>query len=421
MPHLGENRSVKQPVFTLEEVTTGMTKWIREGNWGIDQASELFISDEGWSVIRFNDTSTYARLLVISPQGEEVLTVGVSSIVIPRIVEPPVSGGKWVLWLDEHVEHWTIGVIWTRGSRFRFARNGNQHLFVCRTGWGRYLVLDFTGARVVSEDEASPELLALLRPVDQQWALGILEKVRLQRVELETAIENRDGVVLSPPAMDELCDDLEIALQIVRQDRVKKAAEYLVELQDFGGPLYESPIRVAKVGEYDEFQCDQVRKWNHLAMLAVGIKPRGHSIIYFSQSEGGKGSPFLELPDCIADREQILKTLKLGMGPHEVVHGTGAPNAILEPYYLGDSIPGDEEFSYERWDFDELDSDGAPVSWGLLWRKSKGENVRNSNAGPWSHPFKFKTADECSPELVSVTRLEWTEAYRRMREEDHPM
>lgn len=111
--------------------------------------------------------------------------------------------------------------------------------------------------------------------------------------------------------------------------------------------LYENAIRVAKVRDYDEFQCDQVGKWTHLAMLAVGLKSRGHAIIYFAQSEGGKGSPFLELPDCVPNRMQMLEKLKVGMKPHEVVRRTGAPDTTLEAWYLGDSIPNDEGFNYE--------------------------------------------------------------------------
>lgn len=409
----------KQPVFSLEEVLTGRMLWTREADWRVDFTKGLFISDEGWSVLHLGRDCP--RLHVISPDGDEVFMVGIRHALSFRPERPPLWKGVWEVWADEHVRVTTAGTFWTMNARTRFVNVGSERFFVCRTAWGRYLVLDLSAARVVKEEEALPALSALLRPSDQKWALGVLDQVALLRVELETAIENRDGIVLSPPEMDRLYDDLEIALQIIRQDRVREAAEHLIALQDFQGPLYEGSIRVAQVRKYDEFQCDQVRKWIHLAMLAVGLKSKGHAINYFSQSEGGRGSLFLELPDCVPNRMQMLETLKPDMKPHEVLRRTGAPDAILESWYLGDSIPSDDEFDYERWDFDELGADGVLVSWRVLWRKSLREPARISNARPSSHSFRFMTADKCSPELVSVTRLEWTEAYRRMREEDHPM
>jgi hypothetical protein len=411
----GEESRWKQPVFSLEEVETGKTWWVREGNWRNESGIELFVSDEGWSVIRVH--RRVPRLLVVTPEGSDTLSVEICFPTKRKNEEPPAQAGTWERWTDEHVRSiFDVGTVWTVGARFRFAREGLQTFFVCRTGWGRYLVLDLSAARVVSEAEASPELLALLRPVDQQWALEILKQVIAERAALELAIENAEGVRLSPPEMDDLYDNLEIALRIVRQENVKRAKELLVVLQDFHGPVWERGVYPALEMNGGRWHYDPAREWIHLTMFVIGVKPRGLAFRWFGEVHGEAEVHFRELPECIPNRDQILKSLKPGMTFDSVIRSVGAPSAILGSFELGDKLPHEEQAQYERWDYDELGADGKPHSWGLTFKLSQIEPVHQDPTQPWSHPFRFKTTDECTPALHSVKRIRWTKAYREMRE-----
>lgn len=415
-PEWSEGHYSKRPVFSLEEAHTGRVLWTRKGDWRRDITNSLFVSGEGWSILHLGRNDP--RLHVITPEGREVLIVGIGHALCSPPERPRHWDGPWEVWADEHVSVTTAGTFWTIDSRIRFAQVGSKSFFICRTCWGRYLVLDLAAARVVSEEESPPELSALLRPADHSWALEILQDVRHNRAEFERAVENRSGAHLSPPAMDELYDNLKIALRIVRQDCVKQAAEHLVELQDISGPMYESPIVAAPKLNYEECHCDQVRKWIHFAMLAVGVKPEGHAMMRFCLAGGAVGAPFLKLPECISGREALLQSLKPGMQIDTVVRCVGAPEAILGDWELQDALPKEDGAQYERWEYDELGADGKPVSWGLMWRLSNLESLQQDSSKPWSHPCRLKTADECLSVLVSVTRLEWTDAYREMREGD---
>ncbi|MBB5035350.1 hypothetical protein [Prosthecobacter vanneervenii] len=406
-------RPIKEAAFSLEEKQSGQVLWKRQFGRGIF-ARALFISDNGWSVLHLG--RDHPRLHVINPAGEEVLIVAIEHALCSRPMRPALWKGPWEVWSDKHVMITSVGTFWTIGARIRFEQIGSQTFFICRTRSGRYLVLDLNGARLLSEVELPPELVPLLRPSDQCWALDILTQVSRERAALECAIECADGGSLSPPDMDDLYSNFEIALRILRQDNVKKAAEVLKELQDFRGPVYQRGVYPALEMNGGEWQYDPAREWIHLTMFVTGVKPRGLACRWFCETDIGTGARFRELPECIPDRDRILKSLKPGMTFDAVISRVGAPSALLRHSELEDELPFEEQAQYERWDYDELGVDGKPHSWGLIFRLSNVESVQQDPSKPWSHSFRFKTTEECTPVLHAVKRIRWTKAYREIRE-----
>ncbi len=430
----GEKYPVREPWFTFENIITEKVVWRRQGNWRIDDAHEFFVSDEGWSVIRFHGTSTYSRLLAISPDGSDVLTVGLASAVKPYVKEPPVKEGKWELWIDEHVMHSTAGDFWSGQSRFRFHAWQGRHFFVCRTGWARYLVLDLNEERVVDEREAGlHELFDCIRTDDEKWAVKIIQQTRDRRAELEEGLllkEEEESSSL-PSALRELWDDVFTALLIVRQNRVSAASMLLEELQSFSNPGFGGFISVPLKKGFSATFEETFRKYVHLAMLRIGSSPRGHAIIIFDEvGDWPCSEPHLfRLPECVENREFLIGNLVPGMTPLDVALKIGAPEYIRDTWHDSESCPYRDEMNMECWDYDHLDDEGKPASWALLWRMPKRplsqEEKSLSASDMVARLLEIETqeSDENEPqtELVSITRFTWDEAYWMMREEGIPI
>ena len=424
----GRTFSVQIPWFTLEDVTNGHSLWCHRGNWRIDDPHEFFVSDDGWSVIHFHGRDRYARLTALSPEGQIVLTVGITGFDGDHADKPPVPEGKWVLWIDDHVSGSTAGVLWAFQSRSRFFRWAGHLYFVCRTGWGRYLVLDLEKARIVSEDESGQEaLFSELRRHDERWALSVLQKTLEHREELESCQTEQADL---PDHLEALTDDAVIALLIVRQREVRAAAALLNDLQSLPGPDGHGKfIQITPLENFSMFFSDHFREHVHLAMLRLGIKPKGYATRMFREVGGWSWSEASDLlvPECVENREALIRSLPSSITPKEVVFQIGAPEFIRDSWFDGETCPWTDVFYFECWDYDEPEPGGAAASWGLLWKRQKRPVSAEEKNKLLSDIFlecatsgkdEEPAEDTSNAELVSVTRFIWDEAYRMMREEN---
>jgi hypothetical protein len=428
----GERFPVHEPCFTLEDTITKKVVWCRHGNWRIDDAHEFFVSDSGWSVIRFHGTSIYSRLLVISPEGRDVLTVGVSAFIRPYITEPPIKDGRWELWIDERVVHSTAGDLWTFEARFRFFENFDSLFFVCRTGWGRYLVIDIEGGFVLDEkDSRTASLFSSLRIGDGEWALDILHKTKENRQELELCLAaERSGEAPLPDHLATLWNNVFVALLIVRQERITAVAHLLEDLQSLSDPRGISFINIAPIKQFASFFCDRFRKYVHLAMLRTGGRPQGYALLYFNKVGDWpcREAHLLALPECVEKREDLIRSLPLEVTPKDVAFQLGAPDCIRDSSKDRETCPHQDDFYFECWDYDEPDQDGTPVSWGLLWRRPKSPlspEEKNMTMTEFlislNSVEKEDSEDDSAAELMSITRFVWNDAYWLMREDNRPI
>lgn len=422
----------KQPVFQMENAATGQIVWTREGNWRTEAYSTVYVSDDGWSVLRFpDDGGQPARLVAVSPEGRDVLTVGISRSEIPGIPDSPPVSGEYFLWLDEHVRHTSAGVFWAT-IRIRFVSWAGCPYFVCRTKWGRYLLMDLNKARVLDEkDPRSEEFFLWLRRADEQWALDILQKTCEHRIELESCLsaERLDKTKL-PDHLAEFWDKASDALIVVRQERALAAAALLEQLQSFSDPDYAGTIDISPVNSFGSLFRHSLRNDVHLAMLSIGAKPKGFAINIFN--EVGY-EHFLDVPECVESREAMIRALRPGIAPKDMVFQLGAPEYIRDSWHDGVTCPWGDDFHFECWDYDEPDQDGTPVSWGLLWRRPKkplspeeknqstGDIMAELLSGSQDADTDEPSEDKSAAELVSITRFVWSDAYRRLREEGYPI
>jgi hypothetical protein len=426
----GETYPVQEPWFTLEDTITKKVVWSRKGNWRIDDAHALFVSDDGWSVIRFHGISTYSRLLAIPPEGNDVLTVGITGFVRPYVTDPPIKEGKWELWLDEHVEDSTAGDSWSYRARFRFCTWSSNPLFVSRTRWGRYLVLDLNGERVVDEQDVTRcVLFDALRSEDGNWALEILREARGCKDELQVALAAQDRADEStalPKQLAELWDRVFNALLIVRQDRIAAAAPLLEELQAISNLGFGGFVEVTPVKNFGSRFVDLFREYVHLAMLRIGVRPKRYALMVFNEvcDSSCPESRWLRLPECVENRESLICSLVPGMKPDDVAFIIGAPEFIRGSSEDRETCPWQDEFYFECWDYDEPDRDVTPASWALLWRKPKepmSDEEKNLPLDEFVAKCKEFKERELPTELISITRFVWDDAYWMMREENIPI
>ncbi len=430
----GRTFPVQVPWFTLEDVSTGKSLWCRRGNWRIDDPHAFFVSNDGWSVIHFHGRDRYARLTALSPEGQIVLTVGITGFDGDHANEPPVPEGRWTLWTDDHVSGSTAGVLWADRLRCRFFYFRGRAYFVCRTGWGRYLVMDLVDARVVDEKSlVAEELFLTLRKSDEEWALETLRQICNQREVLESSLSNmRLEKTPLPQPLTALWENAFVALHIVRDHRTKAATMLLEQLQVFSDASFSDFHDVSPLRNFASTFKYQLREHVHLAMLRVGVRPKGYALKIFNEvGDWSCDEPhWLQVPECVADRGKLLSSLRPGIKPRDVAFRVGAPEYIRDTWHDRETCPHIDEFHFECWDYDEPNQHGVAASWALLWRRRKTpmspEEKEKSISELFFECFASQKDDESSEdtsnaELVSVTHFVWDEAYWIMREENIPL
>ncbi|WP_395741093.1 hypothetical protein [Prosthecobacter sp.] len=434
---LGRKFPVEVPWFSLKDLVTEQVVWTRQGNWRIDDAHEFFVADDGWSIIRFHGTHTYSRLLAISPEGRDALTVGVGGFVRPYVTEPPIQGGKWELWIDDHVRHTTAGDMWTQNARFRYFSWSGKAYFVCRTEWARYLVIDLH-EEVVVDESGEEALFEAIKAEDEKWALQIVQETRNYQGELQAALSARrdDETCEVSRHLAELWRNVFTALLIVRQYKIAATGKFLAELQSLSCFEFGRFIKVTPREKFGSAFIDLFRRCLHLAMLRVGVRPKGYALMIFNEvGDWPMSEPhLLHLPECVENREALLAALTPGMTPDEVAFEIGAPEYIRDNWHDEVTCPRSDDFDFECWDYDGLDQDQGAFSWALLWRKPKkaladqGGNhsasdsiVEHAEINSGEKECPHCDGKEAPAELVSINRFVWDEAYWMLREEDVPI
>ncbi len=431
----GRTFPVQIPWFTLEDVVTGQNLWCRRGNWRIDDPHGFFVSNDGWSVIHFHGRDRFARLTALSPEGQIVLTVGITGFDGDHANEPPVPEGRWTLWIDDHVSGSTAGVLWGCRHRCHFFHWEDRLHFVCRTEWGRYLVIDLENACVLDENASSSEGLFLkLRSSDELWALETLRMTCEQRQMLESGLAKmRLDKTKLPDQLAALWDNAFMALRVVRQEKTAAARSLLKELQSMPDPGMLGFNEIAPVNGFTFMLGHWFREEVHLAMLRTKTLPKGYSLRLFSDiyyDPISWSEHCLMVPECVKDREAILCSLELGIAPRDVVFRLGAPEFIRDSWYDNETCPRGDDFYFECWDYDQPAEDGTVISWALLWKRDKeplSPEEREKLKGDFFEYSKYKEEHPDDPEaptrakLVSITRFVWDDAYWRMREEKIPI
>lgn len=269
---------------------------------------ELYLSDEGWSVVRTHGLGRggSASLVVLDPRGR-------------RTVEVDLLRQVFVKDRAHEVESTSAGSFWTGASMSCFVPLSGRPHFAVRTWTGRRIVLDLERGQLVPHLPEADEVA--LRTAEAASVRSTLEGA----APLVSAWSGLEG-----PQDRETLHDVVSAITHAG----------LLGLRD-AAPLVRAFEGVAVVGSWRDCAtlgcmqaAFQVRPVAALALRRLGEEPSGFGNHIFYETRTRMASPWdpsarrLEVPDPVADREGRVRSLTPGTSVRDVLALLGAPDAI---------------------------------------------------------------------------------------------
>jgi hypothetical protein len=295
----------------------------------------LYVSDEGWVVIRTADVSASCELLAVNPAGQDKLRVDILKVLGLE--------GDWRNYL-QYVQFSTAGLDWGQAyCRPYFVTLHDAPHFCLPTWWGQRLLIDLPAGRTVAvTSESEPELLK----VETAFVLSTLEATSLWKYDLDQMI-NPGLVKGSPgPAVQEVIAALLMTanLKIMEAVSLVRTLESspIVLTSSGGSSPYEPPPGGIKPATYQNLT---VRQAAQLCLRRLGLRPGAHQTtrLYRNKSYWQPDDP---LP---FQRENRVHDLASGMKPEEVAELIGVPDFI----------------THRGWEYD-LDGD-SPATLVIRW------------------------------------------------------
>ena len=312
----------------------------------------LYVSDQGWTVIRTADVFRQPiELIAISLEGKEKIRIDVFKTLF-----------------EDHEEMWryvgfsTAGQIWGSSyCHFYFIQLGNAPHFCLRTWWGQRLLLKLdAGERARITDEFEHELLA----AEKDYVLTTLQQTKDWNWE-----KGKYGglVPVDDPKYARLGSGLK-AMHMAGTMKVAEAVPFLKNLEScsYSGSTtgssgdYQPPPGGIKPYSYRSLTIRQMAK---LSLRRLGVRPSLHQSMMLYREGDGFWHPQDPLP---FQRDTRAAEIKAGMRPEEVLDQIGAPDFIER----------------RMW---EYDMDGkTPYTLIVSWGKDGVETIERHTPPKWS-------------------------------------
>jgi len=309
----------------------------------------LYVSDDGWLVIRTADVWQPCELVVVDPAGRDKLRVDILKTLLPD---------RTVFY--QYVTDGSGGMHWGEACchPYFIALLGKPH-FCLSTWWGKRLLLDLSAGQIVTNSsEFEPELLK----AEKAFVLATLEATSLWKYKLDERIN--PGLAEDSPGP--IVQDVLAALLLAARLKILEAVPLVRKLESSpivlttvgGASPYEAPIGGIRPAAYQNLT---VRQAAQLCLRRLGLRPSTHQSTKLYRSDA-YWQPDDPLP---FQREKRVSDLQPAMKPEAVMALIGAPDFVTP----------------EGWEYD-LDGD-APATLVIRWRQDGCEKPEKRVPPKW--------------------------------------
>lgn len=267
-----------------------------------------------------------SQLFFLGSQGE---------LRLQRDVQSEVLHGN-----DTELRWTSAGPHWNDRGVGLFSSCRGSHFWCFRTQLGRQIVLDLEGSALQAVTE---EIAESLRAAQAAWSLSTLDAA------------SKDLRLFDMELYEELCQNeinwdyisaVWAALQWSGMDRLVLAVPYLQkfeasEVWDSYGPGWLEDtwrVRLAFV------------RISQSAMRCMNVEPGGRAAYWLCHRLGPSQASRIEFPECVADRADRSRSLRVEMTPREVAELLGMPDV-----------------DWRKWDYDLLDDKEGPCTMRIHW------------------------------------------------------
>lgn len=293
----------------------------------------LYVSNNGWVIIRTADLGTACELVAVDPSGQDKLRVDILKALVPdkeAFVQYVSVGSAGVRWGEAYCHPYFLPL------------HTKPH-FCLTTWWGKRLLLDLSAGRIITDlSEFEPELAK----AEKVFVLATWEPTSGWKYNLEDRINPGFAEASPGPHVGEVIAALLMAAKLKMQEAVpsvRKLESCPVVSSTTGGISdYEAPVGGIKPAVYQNLA---VRQAAQLCLRRLGLRPSTHQStrIY-------RGGHYWQPEDPLPfQREKGAKDLMVGMEPEQVTALIGVPDFIV----------------HKGWEYD-LDGDSATlvIHWG---------------------------------------------------------
>lgn len=167
--------------YRLIDAQTSQVVWERPQPEREASPHQLFVSDEGWVVVRTHAWNQ-DHLLAMTPTGQRVLSIPVKKDELPllpgflrRLLPGRATPVQARGISDAHVQSTSAGPRWTTGScGYFFSHRGPN--FCIMTGWGRRIIFDLGGRRFRDQGEGDAGLISTCEAAERKVAIANLAR-----------------------------------------------------------------------------------------------------------------------------------------------------------------------------------------------------------------------------------------------------
>lgn len=328
--------------------------WVRRQGRGELPPLGLWVSDDGWVVLRLHGFPP--QVVAVEPSGREVFRV--------RVIRGNAELEDWEaheprgrVWRARNYDSGPAeGDTWARNSWSYFHSREGLLLFVCRTSMGQRLVLDLSGAALVGED--TPEWPALSRELDDAERRGV-ESL------LAELTERRAEIVRD--ASQEKLGRIVAGLHLVGVHRIESCVPHLRRWEEVDRPYSIESSLAFGDGYSTWLERQTFRPVVQHALRVLGLQPEGHATYHFL--DGGDDECRLPMLAPVTDRRARAAALHENMSAGEVLQLLGSPDDVLSPSReIGGTFHRTED-----WDYDFLTPSGQWLTLKLAWEAVDGQ------------------------------------------------
>jgi hypothetical protein len=303
-----------------------------------DSPHELIVSNHGWSIIRTHGFQP--EVIAVSPAGHDRCRV--------RIVGEEFDSSNEVekvasSWLAQRAQFTTAGVFWTGYSWPYFYHKDTLNLFVCRTWWGKRLVIDLDkGCLINLDDQSSSDLPRAFMEHESASASELLSSLSSQMKGIHSLLASKKALTAKDKALREQIMSVRSAILLVGDHRLVECADLLKLWEPIDYPSYSTGSNVlGKHWVEAQFFRPQVQ---HVLRL-LEIEPQGYAPYFFTRYDQR-----LKIPECVEGRIKLTKKVVASMSPMDVLGLLGTPDYLLDPRHTVDG----QYVPVEIWEYDHL-------------------------------------------------------------------
>lgn len=364
--------------YRLLDGATDAVLWERWQDPGEDSPHELFVSDDGWSILRTHGFRP--EVIAVSPAGDDAVRV--------RVLGPPqfpthadgqpVAPGRPAApefdWHATHRSDSTAGNYWSQNScRYFFSHDTRPH-FAWRTYWGQRLVLDLANCRALPESDNWSQSAAVTRACEEQerrWARGVLSELFARADDVAAWIDDRRRRKRDDDDDAEAQDDDSAALRALLLDapaaadlaghyRLHDCADLLLRCEPFDIPSHSEGSTAMPGDTWIEHQ--HLRPVVQHALRRLGREPLGYPTYHF----GPLNVTRIAVPERTVVTEGVLSQLTPALTARQVLALVGPPHHVHRQ-----SHPKGTLFEWtEDWEYDRR-VDGRWLTRRITWEKAR--------------------------------------------------